>query len=304
MTIQIQIKGTFKPKGEDEMDLNPDKFISLSKGSLLFRIKTGDKQFELVEIHQLKSTEISYLEDIEKKGLPNEKIESVFTKLREEAKNILKLLKYFYGIYKFDERLYMDESWNWTKDGENWQSIPDKREAKWIPALARYVLPDNLFPLLLECQDQNITPFYAFDHLHKAYADEFNPRHQWINATIALELAFKEFLGRLDPRTIFLIEHVPSPPLHKLYKNVLMDYTGEASPYVSIISKGVETRNKLVHHPGSLHPNHKDTLIYLHQCECAILHLYTLLHKGNEAVNYFYSLAKERLERVKRNGYS
>lgn len=304
MTMQIQIKGVFKPRGKDEIDLHPGKEISIRKGQLTFSIKTGDKQFTLIEIHELDEASVAYLEDAKNKLPRNEAIEALFIKLKSDATNILKSLKYFYGIYRFDERLFMTESYTWSKNGKDWNSVPDKRETKWIPGSALYVLPDNLFALLLKCQEEGITPFYAFDHLHKAFADEFNARHQWVNATIALELAFKEFLGRYDSRTIFLIENVPSPPLHKLYKNVLKDYTGEESPYVSIIRKGVETRNELVHHPGSPGPTHKDTLIYLHQCECAILHLYTLLHKGNAAVDYFYKLAQGRLERLKKLGYS
>lgn len=302
--MKIQIKGVFKPRGEDEIDLHPSKSISVTKGNKNFYIKTGDKSFTLITTNELTDADLLYLEDVNKKLPRDEKIEELTAKLRDEAKSILKLLKYFYGIYRFDERLFMDETFTWSKDGHSWQALPDKSITRWIPASAQHILPDNLFPLLLQCQEQGITPFYAFDHLHKAFADEFNPRHQWINATIALELAFKEFLGRLDPRIIYLIENVPSPSLVKLYKNVLKDYTGEESQYVSIIRKGMETRNDLVHHPGSADPGHRNTIIYLHQCECAILHLYTLLYKGNAAVDYFFKLAENRLELAEKNGYS
>lgn len=303
MTVKILIKGTFKPRGDDEIDLHPHKFVSLLRRNQSFQMKAGDKYFELIETHELNQEAVKYLEDVEMKLRRNEYFEGLLLRLQVEAMNILKLLKYFYGIYHIDEQLLMDESYTWSIDGETWHAVPDRRELKWIPASRKFVLPDNLFIQLLQCHDQNITPFYAFDHLHKAFADEFNPRHQWINGTIALELAIKEFLGRLDSRIIYLIENVPSPPLPKLYKNVLKDYTGEESPYIPIVKKGMEKRNKLVHHPGSPPPNYTETLIYLHQCECAILHLYTLLHKGNEAIKYFYALSQKRLEKVEKDGY-
>jgi hypothetical protein len=57
----------------------------------------------------------------------------------------------------------------------------------------------------------------AFRHLHRAENERDDPRHAWIDATIAAELAIKEFFILYKPELAPFVLEVPSPPLSKLY---------------------------------------------------------------------------------------
>jgi hypothetical protein len=146
--------------------------------------------------------------------------------------------------------------------------------------------------------DRGIKPFFAFNHLHKAF-NEPNSRHQWINATICAELAFKEFLAVYDSKCASLITYAPSPPLPILYKQVLNEQTGEESPFAKELGDGATLRNSLIHKPKHPSPDKKKTDIYLHVVQSAILHLQYLLYKDIPVFKFFYERSVEQLNRIK-----
>jgi hypothetical protein len=111
---------------------------------------------------------------------------------------------------------------------------------------------------------------------------------KWIDATIAAELAIKEFLIRKYPDIETLLLEVPSPPLQKLYGSVLESLTGQRSPVLKEISNGVEIRNKLVHRPTEIPIEAKEARDYVQAIETAIFHLIYLLNPNDPIVNYQY----------------
>ncbi|HDR9188847.1 TPA: hypothetical protein QDB51_002926, partial [Burkholderia vietnamiensis] len=70
-----------------------------------------------------------------------------------------------------------------------------------------------------------VTPLVGMRYLHRAKA-EGDPRYRWVDATIAAELAIKEILQMARPETTVLFDNLPSPPLSKLYGEVLEAYLG------------------------------------------------------------------------------
>jgi len=130
-------------------------------------------------------------------------------------------------------------------------------------------------------------PFIALRHLHRA-KEEQNSRYKWIEATIAAELAIKEFLLAKHPALGPLLLEMPAPPLSKLYGSLLKEYGGEESPKKRQIEKGAEMRNRLVHRPESIHIDPQKALDYVNDVEVAIFHLLWLLHPADLVIKKLY----------------
>lgn len=94
--------------------------------------------------------------------------------------------------------------------------------------------------------DDGFRPFVALRHLHRAENDD-RPWAKWIEATVAAELAIKEYLSRRRPELATLLVHLPSPPLGVLYGKVLEDYGGFKATRRAQLIKGAEIRNRLLH---------------------------------------------------------
>jgi len=143
--------------------------------------------------------------------------------------------------------------------------------------------------------------FTAFKFLYQAYADT-NTKFKWINATVAAEQAFKEFISVFDDRTESIMLNVPSPPIEKLYNNVLQAYTGFSSSVYKELQKGAATRNALIHKHKTEAPPLKETNIYIHQVEVAIFELYTCLYPKDEYFTFLLNKVKQRLDHVVKGG--
>jgi hypothetical protein len=68
----------------------------------------------------------------------------------------------------------------------------------------------------------------------------------------SLDPALESQLCNQSPSGLSLLFEVPSPPLNKLYGSVLGSVAGEKSPYVKLLQKGAEMRNRLVHEPETI----------------------------------------------------
>lgn len=134
---------------------------------------------------------------------------------------------------------------------------------------------------LQEVLADGVRPLVGLTYLHRAKAEP-NPRYRWVDATIAAELCIKEILMAAKPDSEVLLRHLPSPPLAKLYGEVLEKFLGQKSPYLSQLRKGAERRNDLVHKPDSTIISENDALNYVRDVERAIFHAWRLLHPGKE----------------------
>jgi hypothetical protein len=176
---------------------------------------------------------------------------------------------------------------HWSVDGTTWKPFPytfvmgSTRSTRGLRVDS--TLHDQIQGIL---DDDKMCFAEAFQHLHRAMCDY--PRHAWINATIAAELAIKEFLSRYKPELKTLLIEVPSPPLHKLYGPVLKSLAGQESPKVKELAKGAETRNKLIHRPGEAVEQEKAQR-YVYDVEVAVFHLLTLLYPNDELIKWQYA---------------
>ncbi|QRR01502.1 hypothetical protein [Dyadobacter sandarakinus] len=280
--MKIYLRGTFLLDLRDDASIEFCPFDSLTSKDgckLSYYIETGS--FEVKRSIDGDQKWIEYLQDKDVLLAKNSQHDSVIASLKSFMILFIEHIKYFFGVEEIDEFLSTKETFEWSIDQTSWQTIPDRRETMWVGTGKMYSV-DGTFtswiPWLLE---NNIRPFFAFHHLHKALSED-DTRHKWINATIAAELAFKEFLSTLDPKTSALIINVPSPPLKKLYKDVLKEYTGFESPMANALEKGSATRNSLVHKTNFARPGLYDTNVYVAQVQVAIFHLYTCLYPDND----------------------
>lgn len=294
----IYLKYIAKPNGVESVQLsvNSDEKIRFQLEDVHITVAKDEYVFELEE-----TTEISEMEFIE---LQNTEIiyedGAIGFKLAEpllqKMRSVLEYVKFFYGIPQLDEKFTSQGIPEWSLDRKAWTKVPMKRKTAWRPTGPIYYLPKPLlsqFPALIK---EGIRPFFAFHHLHKAF-NETNTRHQWINATISAELAFKEFLATYDPKSASLITYAPTPPLPILYKQVLLEQTGVPSPYSKELGEGATMRNNLIHKPNFPSPNKDKTQEYLYMVQSAILHLQYLLYKDKPLFKYFYERSVEELAR-------
>ncbi|MFH1190273.1 MAG: hypothetical protein V1682_06235 [Candidatus Omnitrophota bacterium] len=206
--------------------------------------------------------------------------------MSQSVRKVLYNIKYWLRCDSLEERLFSEKTVYWSEDKNKWRQFSYLID---ITIDTDYVLP------LEECTakavkgyiQDGIEPLAALKHFHRA-KKELIARYKWIDATIAAELAIKEFFILLKPDLEPLLSEVPSPPLYKLYGEILKTYTGQSSPYVSELSKGAERRNKLLHNPQEEKVSDKDALQYIHDVENAIYHLLTLLYPKDEFIQARY----------------
>jgi len=218
--------------------------------------------------------------NLDLKDLPDnlqDEISEIHLNISNSVKKVLIPIKYCLKCISLDENLISNSKIYWSKYKSNWKPFPsriyvtlddrgfwqlNKETAKDIQ---NYILND-------------FKPFFALRHLHRAI-NENNPRYKWIDATIAAELAIKEFLIRREPCIKDLLLEVPAPRLDILYGKILKKYNnGNNSPYLKKLKEGAEKRNKLIHNPQNINVSHEEANKYIHDVENAIYHLLYLLY--------------------------
>jgi len=202
------------------------------------------------------------------------------------TKRVLNLVKYGLNCINLDERLISHKSAEWSIDKAEWKILPSKITAT-LDSYGIHPLNTNTVSAIQQCIQNGFEPFLALRHLHKARIENI-PHYKWIDATIAAELAIKEFLIRLKPEIATLLLEMPSPPLHKLYGTVLESFGMQRSPKIKQIARGVEIRNKLVHKPEEMKITPEEANTYVRDMEIAIYHLLISLYPNDPNVKYFY----------------
>jgi hypothetical protein len=163
----------------------------------------------------------------------------------------------------------------WSVDGENWRQINGLRAHVALSSRVIGELTDRWRVIVQDLLDQGEEPLIALQHLYEAERSS-GLRFKWIEATIAAELAIKEILIRIEPKLSVVLVELPSPPIKKLYGEVLESLTGEKSPFRKELHEGSEIRNRLIHRPEAEKLNHQQVINYLDTVAKAIRHLLDL----------------------------
>lgn len=314
---EIYLRGYFRPHTLQNASFsvgNALEFQTLKLGSVELGVSLQGDVFTATTAIEV--TQVVY-DDLLKSSFITDHLELVegAKVLMASVQRTVRYIKYFYGIPELDDRsekFTIQAEYTWRDLNNKWHPIREQHQDHhtWEPSDRYYRVDHNFLrwvPILVE---EDIEPLFGFTHLHKAFL-ETNTRHQWIDATTAAELGIKEFYGLYKPDLGTLLQHLPSPPLSKLYGEVLQSYTGTKSPMVSFLSKGAEQRNLLIHRPRQAAPGEHETDLYLHRVQIALMHLHNLLYPDSELFIYLLKRANDKLlaleERIKqgvhRRGY-
>lgn len=211
---------------------------------------------------------------------------SIRTHLTTSAKRVLNAIKYCLKHIELEEELLGIKGTFWSIDKKNWQGFPGGQLSMVFSGRSIEALNKKSAKLLEEYLVKGPEPFLALSFLHRAKRER-NPKYRWIDATIAAELAIKEFLIQFKPEIEPVLLEVPSPPLHKLYGSILESYTGQRSPRLKEIAEGARVRNLLVHRPEKIRIDDQDSINYVGHVEAAIGHLLNILHPTYYQRNLF-----------------
>lgn len=163
-----------------------------------------DQQFvELLEADLLKS-EKSFDDDI---SVFNDKNKHLSFAVNKTIYGI----RFFFNWGGLDKNLISSRGDYWSIDNQNWFNYP-RRLRGYISSRSFTTLSERTSSYIQSYINGHLwEPFIAFQFLDKA-KDESNPIFKWINATIAAELAIKEFFIMYDSKFEQFIVEVPSPP--------------------------------------------------------------------------------------------
>jgi len=212
--------------------------------------------FEPNILQILRTNDYDKLNDGEKKQLSD-----ITHPIREAVRQFAGLLKQELHRYDINDELIGNAYYEWSLGDNQWFSIPQGLRID----VGSYSL-GNLNAItaksLQELLSENEEALVATSYLHQA-RNSMNRRYQWIYATMAVELAIKEILVRIEPKLQVILGTLPSPPLNKLYGDVLESVAGVRSTGLSTLQNGAQKRNQLVHNPKSPTPTFDEVNEYI-----------------------------------------
>ena len=212
-------------------------------------------------------------------------LSSMTSRISAAARKLLYLIKYCFGNVELSEKLMSIKGNFWSLDQAEWKQLPMVLTSR-LEIRTFVNLNEDTARILQKYMEDDMEPFLALKHLQRARTEN-SPRHRWIDATLAAELAIKEFLIRFKPDMETFLLEVPSPPLHELYGAVLESFVQERSPKLREIAKGVEIRNRFVHKPKEEHISVEQASKYVQDIEIAIYHLLHLLYPDDACIEVF-----------------
>jgi hypothetical protein len=236
--------------------------ILASKREFSFRVNIPNKPSVTVNINpennlieSIHAVDVSplFIESLNKTNILPEEMESELAEITASTnyaiRRVMSAIKYFLNQRGIEDNLFSAPNLFWSIDGIVWKIIVYLHPGRVFLIISQN-LNDSSEKLIQDLIDSDIQPFVALRHLHRART-ETNDRYKWIDATIAAELAIKEFLIRKSPELETLLLEVPSPPLDVMYNKILTKYGGKTldKKILASLTDGVKIRNKLIHRP-------------------------------------------------------
>jgi len=268
--------GIYKPLPISDKQKQYDFKVKIKNSSVVVdvNINNNGSQINAVSCFDISSEFYNSLCDNKERGYLESSVidefKNILMKLHEVIENVFCIIKQ--ELFLYELRWLTSEPMEWSTDRIKWKVIPLNEVNASIWGHQVNVRDDKWSNSLQTLFDAMESPLFATEHLHEAVRSRID-RFKWIQATIAAELAIKEVLSRLEPRLKVILFKLPSPPIDKLYRDVLMDIVGVSSPFTNKLKKGAEVRNKLIHSPESVKLNSQDVLNYTTMVKAAIDHL-------------------------------
>lgn len=295
--MHIYLKGCYTVLGKIECKDKGKRFSFVvavkDEPSVTVHITPDDGTIESFHETEISNEMISFLReymDDNNKKLPQNlrtELSKATSTLSQSTRRVLTQIKYGLNQKDLDEQLYSVRGVYWSLDNNNWERLPMLTSVVGSVDVFLFLTDETAHAIQEHLKLKAPEPFLALRHLHRARR-EGNPRHKWIDATIAAELGIKEFLLRKKPELKALLLEVPSPPLNKLYGSILEKYADESSPWKNKIGKGAEVRNDLLHIPYYKTIDPWKANEYVNDVQSAIYHLLALLYPEDPLVDAFH----------------
>ena len=276
--MQVKFREAFEIKRSIFLNVAKEKYSFYTLDDVTFTfdsigIFTGFCEADMTENFMQIATGNIRVDEIDLSVL--DEIKKVSARIKSSKDEVIETLVYMLDWYELEKNDVFAKGIEYSLNGEDFHKITGGINAE-ITIYPKH----NISPSLEGYIQRSLTgdywkPLQAFDYLHKAKREK-NNNHKWINATIAAELAIKEFLIKNQPGISVLILEMPSPPLHKLYGVVLESFYGERSPKLSELNNGASVRNNIIHRPNEIKVEKKAIEKYIKDVEYAIFHLISL----------------------------
>lgn len=211
----------------------------------------------------LRTSDYDKLNDGEKTELHN-----ITRPIREAVRQFAGLLKQELHRYDINDELIGNPYYEWSLSDNQWYPVPRALRVD-IGLSSLGNLDERVAKHLQELLSEDEEALVATSYLHQA-RNSMNRRYQWIYATMAAELAVKEIIVRIEPKFEVILATLPSPPLNKLYGDVLESVAGVRSTSLTTLQNGARKRNKLVHNPKSATPTFNEVNEYIDFIESRI----------------------------------
>lgn len=166
----------------------------------------------------------------------------------ESMRQLVGLLKQEHSRFDISDELIGNLGIEWSLGNNEWHPTP-RGLVMYLTTYGLGNVNDSTAINLQELLSENEQALLATSYLHQAMKAR-SSRYQWIYATIAAELAIKEILVRIEPKLEVILRTLPSPPLNKLYGDVLESVAGVKSEGLKRLQEGAERRNRLLHSLG------------------------------------------------------
>jgi len=221
--------------------------LTLLQDSKTIKAESVLEGFEPHILQILKTDDYDKLSDSDKK-----KLHEITRPIRESMKQSVGLIKQELCRPDIRDELIGNLRIEWSANYDQWYPVPSKLRIYTWTSHGLGNMTDSNAKHLQELLSDDEEALVATSYLHQARNAE-SERYQWIYATIAAELAIKEILGRMEPKLQVILSTLPSPPLNKLYGDVLESVAGVKSEGLNKLQTGAEIRNKLLHSPDGVH---------------------------------------------------
>jgi hypothetical protein len=200
-------------------------------------------------------------------------------RLHDAPTKALHLLDWFRGGFN-DYRIAGSKGLAYSLDGSNWKTLQSRAVSIHLGrGVLTLTMTEKVATSVSELWRKGTEPPFAQELFREAFEQESqNPRSCLVIAVAAVEVGFKELVGSLAPDAKWLVDNVPSPPLHKMLRKYLPELRTKALPkeakafvpakLITLIEDAVEMRNSVVHSKPPKIPSEKlrDILLAIHDC--------------------------------------
>ncbi len=187
-------------------------------------------------------------------------IDGITNKLYQATTRAVRIARWRLALSASHRPIRSASGSRWSYDGVTWHLVPSNIYAR------MEMIPTNVFPpsmlkdigRLLE-ETPSVTEPLGHELLREAWNQRHdNPRSALVLGIASAEARVKEFIGRVEPGAIWLVENVTSPPLPAMLKNYVPELLVRHdirpqllpppnNPIMQQIDKGIGLRNKVAH---------------------------------------------------------